>query len=296
MKFTAFIISSILATPVPYYATEVDSGGQEKSANSYKQAYGTQEQGVDETKAAYGDVRAISNNKQAYVAQEQGVDEAKAAYGDVRAIGDNKNAYDPKEHVSGDNKAAYADVRAIGDNRQAYSPKEQISGGNKAAYGIVRAIGDVKSGGGENKQAYGDVKSMDDMNVDNDYNEEWNPAAIDEEWEFNVKTNLEDKKGNQGYSSEMVQDWDTSTRQISHENEDWDGINRDNQEWSYMPNDNQGWKEGRAWKDMNNIRTWNSMQNVDEGANKMDHNECGSTRQSNGKMFQRHSMAYRQKY
>ncbi|KAJ9049481.1 hypothetical protein DSO57_1023830 [Entomophthora muscae] len=214
-----------------------------------------------------------------------------AVYGNVRAIGDNKHAYDPKEHVSGDNKAAYGDVRANGDNRQAYSPKEQVSGGNKAAYGIVRAIGDVKSGGGENKQAYGDVKSIDDMNADNDYTEEWNPAAIDEEWEFNVKSNLEDKNGNQGYSSGMVQDWDTSTKQISHENEDWDGMNRDNQEWSYMPRDDQG------WKDMNkDIQGWNSMQNVKEEANEMNHNEWGSTRQSNGKMFQRHAIVCRQKY
>ncbi|KAJ9080541.1 hypothetical protein DSO57_1023782 [Entomophthora muscae] len=237
MKFTAFIISSILATPVPYYATEVDSVGQEKSANSYKNAYNPKEQGVDETKAAYGD------------------------------------------------------VRAIGDNRHAYSPKEQVSGENRAAYGNFKSIGDVKSGGGENKQAYGDVKSIDDINVDIDYTEEWNPVAIDEEWEFNDENNLEAKNGNQGYSSGMVQDWDTSTRQISHENEDWDGMNRDNQEWSYMPNDNQGWKNMN-----NNIRAWNSMQNVKEKANKMDRNEWGSTRQRNGKMFQRHAIVCRQKY
>ncbi|KAJ9080543.1 hypothetical protein DSO57_1023784 [Entomophthora muscae] len=263
MKFTAFIISSILATPVPYYATEVDSVGQ-KSPNSYKNAYNPKEQGVDETKAAYGDVRAIGDNKQAYVAQEQGVDETKAAYGDVRAIG---------------------------DNRHAYSPKEQVSGENRAAYGNFKSICDVKSGGGENKQAYGDVKSIDDINVDIDYTEEWNPVAIDEEWEFNDENNLEAKNGNQGYSSGMVQDGDTSTRQISHENEDWDGINRDNQEWSYMPSDEQGWKDMN-----NNIQAWNSMQNAKEEANKMDRKEWGSTRQSNGKMFQRHAIVCRQKY
>ncbi|KAJ9080545.1 hypothetical protein DSO57_1023786 [Entomophthora muscae] len=185
MKFTAFIISSILATPVPYYATEVDSARQEKSANSYKQAYGTQEQGVDETKAAYGDVRAIGDNKQAYSAQEQVSGENKAAYGDVRAIGDNKQVH--------------GDARAI-NNKQAYITGEKRSDENKAAY--------------ENVESIGDVRSIDEnMQVDIDYIDEWDPVAIEEEWESSdEETYLEAKSGNQAYSSGKVQDWNGSNR------------------------------------------------------------------------------------
>ncbi|KAJ9075160.1 hypothetical protein DSO57_1038822 [Entomophthora muscae] len=218
MKFTAFIISSILATPVPYYATEVDSAGQEKSADSYKQAYGTQEQGVDGTKATYGDVRAIGDNKQAYSAQEQVSGENKAAYGDVRAIGDNKQVH--------------GDARAI-NNKQAYSPQEQVSGEMEFAYGNVKIIDEEKAGNsdkrayitgekrsGENKAAYenvesvGDVRSIDEnMQVDIDYIEEWDPVAIEEEWESSdEETYLEAKSGNQAYSSGKVQDWNGSNR------------------------------------------------------------------------------------
>ncbi|KAJ9080544.1 hypothetical protein DSO57_1023785 [Entomophthora muscae] len=190
-----------------------------------------------------------------------------------------------------------SDVRAIGDNRQAYSPKEQVSGENKAEYGNFKSIGNVKSGGGENKQAYGDVKSIDDINIYVDYTEERNPIEILEEWKFNGETNLEDKNGNQYYSSGMAKDWDASNRQNSHRNAAWDGMNRNNQELSYMSNDNQGWKEGQAWKNMNNnIQAWNSMQNGDQEPNTMNSNEWSSSRQSNGKMFQRHAIVCRQKY